>query len=976
MNDKNDADAVTSSSGPAGSTQRSDTGDIRLEALFEQTATGLAEVSLDGRFTRVNQRFCEMAGRTCGELLALRMQDITDPDDLAGNLVLFRKLVETGESFEIEKRYTRPDGSRVWVKNSVSLIRDNGGKAASILAVSIDISRSKIAEEQLGETSRRLNAIINNTQMAIFVMDQHQHCVFMNNAAEDLTGYALAEMQGRSLHDVIHNKRPDGSPYPIEECPIDRAFPRNDQVQGEELFVHKEGHFYPVAFTASPIRDDSGKSIGTIVEARDIAAERARDAALRDNETRFRTVFQNAAVGMLEIDADWCILGANTAYSDITGYPLDELIGKSSLAFTHSDDIPASEAALRGVAGSESDRVRFEKRYIRKDGNIVWIRSNLSRISGTGKQARFLKVVEDITDVREAREALEEQSRILETLNSTGSAVAAELDLQRVVQLVTDAGVKLTGAQFGAFFYNVLDDDGGSYMLYTLSGADKSQFDFGMPRNTAVFHPTFSGEAIIRSDDITKDERYGKSGPHYGMPKGHLPVRSYLAVPVIGRSEEVVGGLFFGHPEPGRFSESHERLMQGLAAQAAISIDNARLYQAVQRANETLEQRVQDRTTELENANEALRQAQKMEAIGQLTGGIAHDFNNMLTVIRGSADVLRRPDLEADKQKRYLDAIAETSDRAARLTGQLLAFARRQALKPETFDVMERVQSISDMLRTVLGSRYVLQITADCDNCFIEADAAQFETALVNMAVNARDAMESQGELSIRVRRASELPRSLQPQESERYVSVSVSDTGHGIAADDLAKIFEPFFTTKEVGKGTGLGLSQVYGFAKQSGGEIHVESEVGKGTTFTIYLPEALGSHAISPKVAKEEPDLRPGGRVLVVEDNDAVGRFAEAVLAELGFEAQRANDAQEALQLLGNGSEFDVVFSDVVMPGMGGIEFAREVQKRSPNLPVVLTSGYSHVLAAQSGHGFPLLQKPYSLEGLQLALAEALHR
>jgi len=716
-------------------------------------------------------------------------------------------------------------------------------------ASELDAGHGRPVDDALQGASQRLNAIINNTRMAVFMMDDRQHCVFMNRAAEELTGYSFAETQGRPLHDVIHHKHPDGRDYPLEDCPIDRAFPEDDQVEGEEVFVHKDGHFYPVGFTASPIRNDSGQPIGTVIEARDISEE------------------------------------------------------------------------------------------------------------------------------KRAEDALREQSRILETLNRTGAALSGELDLQKVVQMVTDAGVELTGAQFGAFFYNVINQSGESYMLYTLSGAEPSQFDFGMPRNTAVFHPTFSGEGTIRSDDITMDARYGKNAPHHGMPEGHLPVRSYLAVPVASRSGEVVGGLFFGHEKSGCFTSAHERLVQGLASQAAISIDNARLYQAVQRANELLEQRVEERTAELERANEALRQAQKMEAIGQLTGGIAHDFNNMLTVILGSADVLKRPGLDEDKRARYVDAIAETADRAARLTSQLLAFARRQALKPETFDAGQRVAAVAEMLRALLGSRIRLHVDAECDRCFIEADVTQFEAALVNMAVNARDAMDGEGELRIAVERVDQLPPDLAATERGPFVAVSVTDSGQGIEPTDLDKIFEPFFTTKSVGKGTGLGLSQVYGFAKQSGGEIGVKSELGKGSVFTIYLPEVPPATAAQAVDSPSERAQHRGGRVLVVEDNREVGSFAEQVLADLGYDTTLASNADEAMAHLADGrGSFDVVFSDVVMPGIDGIEFARQVRGRWPDLPVVLTSGYSHVLSDRTPTGFPLVQKPYSLESLQKALSQAL--
>ena len=552
-----------------------------------------------------------------------------------------------------------------------------------------------------------------------------------------------------------------------------------------------------------------------------------------------------------------------------------------------------------------------------------------------------------------------------DVLNQTGQSLAAQLDPDRIVQIVTDAGVQLSGAKFGAFFYNVLDETGESLLLYSLSGAEREDFEgFGHPRATAVFGPTFNGEGVVRSHDITADPRYGKNPPHKGMPEGHLPVRSYLAVPVTSRSGQVIGGLFFAHPEPGVFGEEAEQLLLGLAGQAAVAIDNARLFEAAQRANQSLERRVAERTRELEIANDALRQSQKMEAIGQLTGGIAHDFNNLLTVIKGSADLLRRDGLAEEKRRRYVDAIADTADRAARLTGQLLAFARRQALQPEVFDAGLRITSTAEMLRSVLGSRIRLKIDADCPDCFVEADTAQFETALVNMAVNARDAMDGEGELKIAVRREAE-------REGE-FVCVEVADTGHGIEPEKVDRIFEPFFTAKGVGKGTGLGLSQVYGFIKQSDGQVRVESAVGTGTTIRLLLP-ARGDRPKAPGDQRRVEAPPTGGRVLIVEDNADVRSFAVNLLHDLGYEPEAVDSAQAAMELLSTRPAFDVIFSDVVMPGMSGIEFAQMVRERSPELPIVLTSGYSHVLVEEGQHGFPLLHKPYSAEGMARALHEA---
>ncbi len=372
----------------------------------------------------------------------------------------------------------------------------------------------------------------------------------------------------------------------------------------------------------------------------------------------------------------------------------------------------------------------------------------------------------------------------------------------------------------------------------------------------------------------------------------------------------------------------------------------------------------------LAQAEQQLRQAQKMEAVGQLTGGVAHDFNNLLTIIRSSTDLLRRPDLPEERRRRYVDAIADTVGRAAKLTSQLLAFARRQTLKPEVFDPGRRIRSVADMIHTILGSRVQIVTDITCSDSLIKADASQFDTALVNMAVNARDAMDGEGTLTIRVDSVSKMPPVRGHGGAEgRFVAVSLTDTGHGMSPDQVAQVFEPFFTTKPVGKGTGLGLSQVYGFAKQSGGDIVVDSEVGRGSIFTLYLPQVEREEAaVDMPNARTDASIEEGygRRVLLVEDNVEVGRSSTQVLEDLGYEITWAMNADEALHLLDKVSDFDVVFSDVVMPGTSGIELGQEIRRRHPGLPVVLTSGYSHVLADEGTHGFELLQKPYAAQEL----------
>lgn len=396
--------------------------------------------------------------------------------------------------------------------------------------------------------------------------------------------------------------------------------------------------------------------------------------------------------------------------------------------------------------------------------------------------------------------------------------------------------------------------------------------------------------------------------------------------------------------------------------------------------NASLEQRVNERTTLLTETEAALRQSQKLEAIGQLTGGVAHDFNNLLTIIRSSVDFLRMPALSEERRQRYMSAVTDTVERASKLTSQLLAFARRQPLNPEVFDAAQRVKNIGEMLETVTGARIQVRIELPGQPCYIRADSSQFETALINIALNARDAMNGQGTLTLRLDADQPLP-SIRGDAGSRqaFIAISLTDTGSGIPGETFERIFEPFFTTKEVGKGTGLGLSQVFGFAKQSGGNVDVASKVGQGTVFTLYLPQVV------PEEGFEHCPQDTCGliadcaqrHILVVEDNLEVGRFANQILQDLGYQTTWATNAEQALELAGSDvMGFDAVFSDVMMPGITGVALARELRRRRPGLPVVLTSGYSEELAESGYEGLAFLPKPYSADQISQVLAKALFK
>jgi PAS domain S-box-containing protein len=434
------------------------------------------------------------------------------------------------------------------------------------------------------------------------------------------------------------------------------------------------------------------------------------------------------------------------------------------------------------------------------------------------------------------------------------------------------------------------------------------------------------------------------------------------------KTREEIGRLAAGHTS--MLFENRFRTRDGdYRCLSWSAVPNGGLVYCV--ARDITEQKRREAT--LFDTQEQLRQSQKVEAVGQLTGGVAHDFNNLLTVIRGSIDLLRRPALSEEKRTRYLNAISDTTDRATRLTSQLLAFARRQTLKAETFDAAASIVGLGGMLRTLTGSRIVVDLQTGDVPLLVRVDRSQFDTAIVNMAVNARDAMSGEGTLTIAVEEANSIPATRSHAAVPgQFIAVVLTDTGLGIPADRVGRIFEPFFTTKGVGHGTGLGLSQVFGFAKQSSGDVLVRSELGTGSTFTLYLPKAMVEEHHSAHIEDPIAPLAQGSCILVVEDNSEVGDFATQALAELGYKTHLAVDAASALAELGrDGAGYDLVFSDVVMPGMSGIELAQEIGRRLPDVRVVLTSGYSSVLAKQGDHDFELLQKPYSLEELAKILA-----
>ena len=395
------------------------------------------------------------------------------------------------------------------------------------------------------------------------------------------------------------------------------------------------------------------------------------------------------------------------------------------------------------------------------------------------------------------------------------------------------------------------------------------------------------------------------------------------------------------------------------AAQRALRTANAELSRRADALAETNAQ-LSAEAHERRKAQNALAQAQKMEAIGQLTGGVAHDFNNLLMVISSGLRLLETRDDE-NKRASIVAAMRQAVDRGAGLTKQLLAFSRRQKLTPEVIVVRERVEGLRSLLERSLLEDIEIKLEFDSHVDAVKVDPGQFDLAILNLAVNARDAMPTGGALSIRVERVTE-PEGV-------AVAVRVSDTGLGMTPEVQSRAFDPFFTTKEVGKGTGLGLSQVYGFALQSGGRAELESEAGRGATVSIILP--VTDEPVVGGNIRQRQDVRGEGEILVVEDDDSVAGMVCEMLADLGYTAHRVSNAHEALKRIENGDKIDVLFSDIVMPGgLNGIELANEVRRRRPELPILLTTGYGG-RGEDEKVGFRVLRKPYDRDELGAALA-----
>ncbi|HET6942425.1 MAG TPA: PAS domain S-box protein [Sphingomicrobium sp.] len=601
------------------------------------------------------------------------------------------------------------------------------------------------------------------------------------------------------------------------------------------------------------------------------------------------------------LDRDGHITTWNPGAERFKGYTADEVIGRHFSIFFTPEDREANFPEKALDTALAEGRFEAEGWRVRKDGTRFWANAVLDPVfDPQGDHVGFAKITRDVTARREHDRALFE----------------SEQRFRLLVQGVRDYAIYMLDDQGIITNWNSGAESIKGYSADEIVGQHFSRFYTDEDR--ARGEPQFALETAMREGKYEREAwRVRKDGTLFWA--------SVVLDPIFDEKGKHVG-----------FAKITRDITERKKAQE-----------------------------ELEDARTSLIQSQKLQALGELTGGIAHDFNNLMTVVAGSADfLLRKPDLPDTKRKQYLQAITETADRATILTNHLLAFGRRQPIRPEVLDLNVRLDALAEVLERTLGNNIRVELDLSADLGRVEVDAVQLETAILNAAVNARDAMPNGGTLTLSTRALHENGAAL--------AELGIRDSGSGMPSDVVDRAFEPFFTTKEVGKGTGLGLSQIHGFAAQAGGRAEIRSKEGEGTTIRLILPRT-DKKPLAVAESQVMPELPSGLRVLLVEDNPHVREFAEGLLVDLGCEVVSMETGEDALEHLGSG-EVDLIVTDVVMPGMSGVELARLIGKAHPDVPVLLATGYSDEIVKR-GSEFVVLAKPFGAADLSKAMAAVLN-
>ncbi|MFS2008113.1 ATP-binding protein [Duganella sp. CT11-25] len=667
-------------------------------------------------------------------------------------------------------------------------------------------------------------------------------------------------------------------------------------------------------------------------------------AALRQSQMELRALANSMPQLAWIAEQDGTMVWYNERWYDYTGTTPAQMAGDGWKQVYAPDCVDAMEQHWDESRGNGTP-FELEVPIRSAGGEFRWFLTRANPVHGSdGEVLRWFGTSTDVDQVKRVQEALRDETAVLELLNRSGSAMASTRDLQPLLQEVTDAATSISGARFGALFYHDTGADGDTLMLHTLSsGAPDSFAAFGQPRATALFGPSLRGEGTVRSNDLLKDARYGLNAPHHGVPRGHPPVRSYLAVPVALRSGAVIGCLFFGHPEPDMFTERTERIIGGIAAQAAVAIDNARLYEASQQA-------AAERKVLLDSERQARAEAERTSQMkDEFLATLSHELRTPLTAILGWAQVLRRGSRDQADLHRGLQTIERNARVQAQLIEDLLDMSSitsgKVQLEMLPLAPAAIVAAAIDTVRPAAEAKQI-EIDKDFDRApgMVSGDANRLQQIVWNLLTNALKFTPRGGSVKVGVRREGD------------HIAISVRDSGIGIAAGFLGHVFERFrqadaTTTRKHG-GLGLGLSIVKHLVEQHGGTVSAASEgEGLGACFTVRLPRR-GGRDEEPAANGQRPNLRAaahdlsGLQVLVVDDEDDARELIKRILADCNADVLTAATATEALSLLQHARP-DLMVSDLGMPEVDGYGLLDRIRALGParggDLPAIALTAFA---------------------------------
>ena len=853
---------------------------------------------------------------------------------------------EQGRAID-ERWHVRKDGERFWSSGEMSPLNDQAGRHIGYVKVLRDRTREHLAGKALEEAEFSLRWAQEAGGVGVFHVGLdgllHATPAFFRLYGMGHAGPVPASAVEALIVPEDRHLVSDRRSRAAGTAPLDVEYRIRRPDDGALRWIARKGEIQ---------RDANGAAVRFAGVARDVTEQRQARDALAQSEARYRALFEAIDDGFCIIEffdgphgalSDYVHVEANPGYERHTG--IAGVVGRTlrELAPAEAD----GWVALYGEVLRTGEAIRFE-RHFEAAGRHIEV--SAARIDPPSRR-QVSVLFRDIEERRQAEAALR------------ASEALARENIERV-QLALAAG-----AIIGTWHWDLpggrLTVDDGFARAFGLDPALGHE-GLSLSQVVATVHP--ADRAALAA---AIDAAIARGGHYVHQYRVKRADGRYYWIEANGRVDHAPDGTPLSFPG----------VLLDIEARRAVEKERDRAAAALRALNETLEQRVAERTAELMHAEEQLRQAQKMEAVGQLTGGIAHDFNNMLTGVIGSLDLIQRNIASGrmDRVDRYIEAASTSAQRAAALTSRLLAFGRRQSLDLRPTDVNALVRGMADMLHRTLGEQVALETQLAPALWPACTDANQLESALLNLCINARDAMPDGGRLMIETantRLDARYAREHAEVEAGDYVMLCVSDTGTGMDAATVEKVFEPFFTTKPVGQGTGLGLSMIYGFARQSGGHVRIYSEVGRGTTVRLYLPCFRGEVERTPEQEASAP-RGAGETVMIVEDDPSVRMVMLEVLGELGYGAIEAVDAPSAIPILQSGRVIDLLVTDVGLPGMNGRQLAEVARQSRPGLKILFVTGYAETAAVRSGfleEGMDMMTKPFAVEALATKLREIL--